>query len=79
MKKFFLMLAVVAGCAVFTSCKSDAEKAAQLTADSVKAYAEGNTEEAEKLAKEAEQIVEANKDNADFQKEYLEACAKLAK
>ncbi len=77
MKKFFLMLAVVAGCAVFTSCKSDAEKAAQLLIDAQKAAAEGNMEEVLKLKAEADKIAEANKDNEDFEKQVEEAYNKL--
>lgn len=87
MKKIFLMLAVVAGCTVFTSCKSDAEKAvvektdaekaAQLAYDAEKAMEEGNLEEIEKLQAEFNKLVEANADNADFMKEAEEAYNKL--
>lgn len=79
MKKILMMLVVAAGCAVMTSCTSDAEKAAQLTVEVAKLTAEGKTDEATKKAEELKAIMEANKDNKDFEKEYADACEKLAK
>ncbi len=85
MKKFFLMLAV-ASCAVFTSCnsdaekpveKTDAEKAAELAIDAEKAVAEGDMTKASELGAELVKILEANKDNADFEKQAEEAYNKL--
>lgn len=77
MKKFFMMLAVVAGCAVFTSCKSDAEKAAQLAIDAENAVKEGDMAKAAELSAEAAKILESNKDNEDFLKQVDEAYNKL--
>lgn len=79
MKKVFLMLVVAAGCFVMTSCKSDAEKVAQLRIDYEKAIEDGDLEKAEKIEKEAKEIIGDREDDEDFAKECKEAYKKLKK
>lgn len=74
MKKFFMIAAVVAACAAFTSCGgSDAQKAAKLTKEAAELLKSGDYEGAQAKADEADKIIDAHENDADFRAEYLKA------
>ena len=76
MKKVFLMLAVAAGCAMMTSCKSDAEKVAELTAEGLKAALSGDMDKASECDEKIQKIMEKHQDDPDFQEEVAKALLK---
>lgn len=77
MKKFLMIAAIIATAAGLTSCKSDAEKAAQLKVDAREAKANGDIKKMKECQVQYEELEKKNADNPNWDQEVDAAYEKL--